>query len=1061
MTVVARLRRLIAVAVGAVSITLPALTCAAEGHTQASVRPGAVASSGNDPLGLRSWLAEPGPDHRPGAFWWWPGSEVTPDGLDADIRALRDAGFGSAQIIDLEPGPVGGGDLEWQWGTERWYDAVSSALRSGIKHGVRLDTALYPVWPMSSPVATLDNDLAAQAAHVAQRRLIGGLTYRGSVPNPVDKIGHKTLEAVTAARVVKTTGGEVRLDPESVVDLTDKVNKNRVTWKVPKGNWMLFGIWRRPTGQVPQTVPGGAVMSLDANLSKLFPKNLLAIDPFSERATSESLRWLDEHMMTPERRDLWRRNGGQLYEDSFEYAVSLTEPVLVELVKDFAENALKLDQRGLDVLNLHRLGTLWSAELLDEFEARRGYSLRPYLPALFDGTAGFDFEDGVGERVRNDYRRTLTDLIIRHQQQLRAWGLEHGFTEMRHQTYGLPIDSSRAQGEAGGIPDTESLEAGAPQPPGSAGSEGALDMYRTAAAAAHLYGSREVNMEAGDVFGLPNCGHLGSPHYKRFCLYGEQPRDYWQIFNHGFAGGVTHLQLHGLAYQTMPSGLRGAGWLGLQLHPWPGWSPMWYFFSESWNRNWPQWAYWTEFNTYLGRASQILSAGRPRLDVAVLRDDTVPFGIPVLPGHTRRQNLVRSGYTYEFVDPVTLAERGTYRGGRLFPDGPGYRALVIDPADIAPSGFSGEAAVKILQLARRGLPVVIVGALPATGTSAVASAAEDQQVRTSFAALARLKSTARVDTSAEVLPALRKLGVQPDVDFGGQQLVRPVHRTDGSRDYWYLWNESEEPVSLDATFRTQGKPYRIDLWNNTTTAIGEYRTRAGRLVVPMDLGPQEAITIVVDRKAADRKQITSTTADRVTRVGSRLYLEDASGGSRRVTLADGRRMTVKLPKPPAPLSIRGWKLSVSEFTPGSPKTHRLALDEPRDWREVPELKHVAGDAVYTSSFRLALNWTRDSTAVYLDPGTVNGAARIWVNGTRITQATVHLPGARYRVDQFLRPGDNDIKITLATPPRNAMVGRAGAGDPRYGYFAMSPAQANGIVGPVRLVPVSRAVVPTR
>ncbi|RNL63026.1 hypothetical protein EFK50_15030 [Nocardioides marmoriginsengisoli] len=1018
------------------------------------------ADTAADPLGLRPWLAEPGQNHRPGAFWWWPGSDVTPAGLDADIKALRDSGFGSAQIIDLEPGPPTNGTPSWQWGTKPWYAAVNAALRSGIKHGVRLDTAPYPVWPMASPTATLDNGLSAQAAHIAQLPLIGGVPYVGPVPDPLEKVGHKTLESVSAARVVGLgKKGSVELDPASAIDLTGRVRNKLLTWTPPRGNWMLFGVWRRPTGQVPQTVPGGAVMSLDANLSALFGKNLLVIDPFSKRATGAALRWLDQNMMSPAQEALWRRNGGQFYEDSFEYAVNLTDAVLVELIKDLAENGLSLPNRSLDVTSLHRLGAHWSAELIDQFANRRGYSIRPFLPALFNGPAGFDFTGGVGERVRNDYRRTLTDLIIAHQRQLRRWALDHGFTEMRHQSYGLPIDSTRAQGASGGIPDSETLEAGYPQPAGSAGSEGALDMYRTAAGAAHVYGSKEVNLEAGDVFGLPDCSHLGDPKNRRFCLYGQQPTDYWQIFNHGFAGGATHLQLHGLAYQQPQAGLKAAGWLGPQLHPWPGWSPMWYFFSESWNRNWPQFKYWREFNTYLGRASKVLTVGKPRLDVAVFRDDTVPFGIPVLPGHTRRQNLVRAGYTYEFVDPVTLAERGTVRGKRLYPDGPGYRALVIDPSDIAPTGFSGEAAVRILALARRGLPVVVVGALPSTGTSAMAARIEDTQVRQSFARLVRLGNVARARTSADVLGALGRLGVRPDAAFGAPRLVRPVHRATATRDYWYFWNEDTRRVRFDATLRTRGTPYELDLWNNRTTPIGEYRTGRGGLVVPVDLGPQEAITIVVDRSRPARPHVLRTTADRAVLDRGRLVLEDDRGGVQRAVLAGGKKVRVALPAAKAPRTLSRWNLTVREFTPREPRTHRMVLDGLRDWRKIPALANVAGDATYTTTFRLPAGWRSRSHGVDLQLGEVYGAARVWLNGRRVTQSTVHLAGARYRISGLLRRGTNTLRIDLATPPRNAMVGQVRSGDPRYGYFAMSPPQANGVVGPVRLLAVPRARLP--
>ncbi len=41
------------------------------------------------------------PEHRPGAYWWWPGSAVTRRDLTWNLETYRKAGWGNMGVIGI------------------------------------------------------------------------------------------------------------------------------------------------------------------------------------------------------------------------------------------------------------------------------------------------------------------------------------------------------------------------------------------------------------------------------------------------------------------------------------------------------------------------------------------------------------------------------------------------------------------------------------------------------------------------------------------------------------------------------------------------------------------------------------------------------------------------------------------------------------------------------------------------------------------------------------------------------------------------------------------------
>lgn len=436
---------------------------------------------------------------------------------------------------------------------------------------------------------------------------------------------------------------------------TDQVADGELDWTAPAGDWIVFAFWSRASS-------GGKT-----GVANLF-------DADSARAATG---YVGDNQLGDANRAALPDVGGAYFEDSLEN---------------------------------HTASQYSSRDMLDQFQDRRGYDLAPYLPMVFmQGMSqyAFDFEHtgqpdtlppadftltgGDGQRVLNDYWRTLDDLYA--DEHLAPFIEFADETDMQFRTqaaFGETLNTSRAARElarAGGLMDDESLNAGTWDPAQVlSANEGAwrfmADHYRSAVGGSHQGGQTQVSSELGAA--IP--------------AFMPTMRSYRQLMDTSWAMGISRPIVHGYAYQTP-----GAAW--------PGTTRFGNIVAESWNADtFPQWDDWEPLADYWARGTYVLQSGTPRSDVAVLYDGFLTSaatpdlgaGTP-LPGLFDGLSVETRGYQLQYVDSAGLAEPEAGRGGVLFPEGPAYDALVIRQDTLDPAAV-GELA--------RGRPADRPGAGP-------------------------------------------------------------------------------------------------------------------------------------------------------------------------------------------------------------------------------------------------------------------------------------------------------------------------------------------------------------
>ncbi|TDD04058.1 alpha-L-rhamnosidase [Nonomuraea deserti] len=710
----------------------------------------------------------------------------------------------------------------------------------------------------------------------------------------------------------------------------------------------------------------------------------------------------------------------------------------------------------------------WTPGLLEEFGRRRGHPLAPLLPVvlLAEEDPVFAYEAAMTRHARKDYWDTISELFNEHHfAGLRDWAHSLGL-KSRAQPYGLRTDAIAAAAVLD-IPEGESL-----------GFKN-LDDYRCLAGGRDLAGHEVLSSEAGAYAG----GAYTTTWTKLLTTMGG-----------AYAAGLNQTVLHGFSYASAP----GAAWPGFAAFtPYDGTAG----YSESWGPRQPTWQHISDISGYFARVHQVLREGVPRADVAVLRQT----------GYTKTgigaswftRDGIPTGWTHQFVSgPLLDLPAARVSGGRLAPSGPAYKALFVEGDKF----YAGEptmtvpVAGRLLEYARAGLPIVLLGAWESASVPGLPGDGENERLREIAAALLAEPTVRLVADQADVPGALADLGVRPDARFDVRPDMRPdagpdmrpdmrpdagpdaepdmrpatpstlltLRRVAGKIDYYYLCNGKHvenpkppvAPIDHDVTLARadrHGIPYVLDPWTGRAERIALYTEEPDGIRLRVALQPGQARIVAIGRaglfgdRSGRRPHATATDADRALYSGGDLAVRAAKAGTYTTALSTGRTVTTVIGEVPPPVELSSWRLEVEDWRPGATPdrtdkvVHELSLDALLPWTEIPELADVSGIGTYTTTVDL------DGPA-YLELGEVTDTCRVRVNGRRLDPVDQISPVVD--AGPYLRRGTNTIEVEVATPLGN----RLRTADPDvYGGLKRQP---YGLKGPVRLLPYGEERVRT-
>ncbi|KAI0602064.1 hypothetical protein F4775DRAFT_298683 [Biscogniauxia sp. FL1348] len=976
---------------------------------------GLAATPSQSSLGAVLEFDSPPIQYRPKFRYWLPDASVPLQSVVNDVDHIASIGAGGLEFFPFYNYGLGPALTDWSiygFGTEAFKDVFSAALNASIAHGLVFDFSLGPHQGAGVP-STIETPGLAKELVYGSITIQSGETYTGPVPSPSTEFNQITgfmniLEPWGANDLVAVVAGKVVTDVLRegyfYTTILNETSLSELTHLTNQGNIT----WSAPEGNGNWIIFG---------IYERYTNQRSCASVANATTALGNGSWIVDH---------WSPSGAKKVTDFWDQHI-LSDDIasLLEKVGEYAwEDSLEM-QAALP----------WTSDLQSRFEAIHGYSINKYLPILFHAANSWggslppynvtytlgEYDTDGGPYIQ-DYQTALTQGYLEFLEHYKNWTSSKSFKPSHQPGYNMPVDMTQAVPYVE-VPELESL----------AFSE-SISQYRQFTGAAHLAGRNVISTEVGAVRGEAYKVRIPALKF---------------LFDGSFAAGVNTMVIHGYAY--------GGEYVGTN---WPGFTPFQYKFSEMWNFRQPAWAHLDDLMLYSARNSMIMQLGVPKVDIAFYY-----FGIPYRfgVGAYPESDMNAFGYTYEYLGPENLvSDQAVVVDGVLAPDGPGYKAMVIyNQTQITP-----KASAALVDFARNGLPVYIVGTIPniTVGTTG------QHDVSKNMEELLKYDTVHMIGIDEFSASTLAADGVVPRTNTQGSLDASGLYtfwRSDAETqsDYIYLYNSG-----ADATFNVSfsvspdSNPYFLNAWNGDQKLLTVYEPTSTGITTSIRLRSNQT-TIIAFSSAQEQTEAFATSHSSNVEVVRRTecleaWVTDSSDAW--VVLGNGTRIVLpSVSSSDQSITALGpWDLTIDSHAPSTNNDtvegnittiHIGRLDDLTPWTNISGIEHASGVGTYSTTFGLAAG---KQTAATIDFGPVLHTLRAWINERQLPPVDPTNPVVD--ISDFIVNGNNSLKVQVTTSLFNAVkanvdrVSSYASGPDIPTYYTEEDWQEFGLVGPVEL-----------
>ena len=875
---------------------------------------------------LSNGFDDPPVEARPRALWDWVDGNFELEAITHELEEAKAKGMGGFDIWDVAKrvdeenivpaGPAFMGD--------EYMEGIAHAIKEGDRLGLELGLVVASGWNAGG--AWTKPEHTTMGVFTSTKELSGPFTGKIKIEFPKvnsqwDK-GAKKVEGLedvnksnlpfykeVALVATKKLSENVPLKSNEIIVFENLPQENdEVEIELPTGNWILTRYVCMPTGQ--------PMISSTPNSKGPM------IDHFSSEATEEHINYFINR--------------------------------LNQYVDDLANSSLKY----LYTDSYEVKGQLWTPDMLEEFEKRFGYDMRPYLPVL----SGHQVQSAeITQRFDYDYRQLLSDLIIEsHYAKSVEVCQKHGLGFVAEAAgpgqpiHNCPFESLKSSGVL-------SFPRGEFWRQHGRGEEGieSLQVIKGVASASHIYNRKYVEAEA----------------FTGTYLWQYGPKDLKTFADKAFCEGLNRVIFH-----TWPHTPKAAGK--------PGWI---YSFGTLVSETRVWWPLASSFMEYLSRCQYLLQQGNFVGDILYYYGDNAPNFVSSK--NTDPNNI--HGYDYDYTNTdIILDSLDVENGEMVLPHGQRFKILVLPERE----HMNLEVLKKLDLLIKKG--ATVIGPKPKR-TAGLHDYEENDKALSQIAdqiwgeldgkqITERIYGKGKIIWGKSVKEVLLQENILPDViadaDKGKEKhALQFIHRQSNTEDIYFLRNRSKSPFTSEVSFKQHGK--NVEVWDPLTGKkykVAAFKDNGTSTTFQLDL-PLEGSCFVV-----------FTPVDRNT-----LPLYKKS-------------FTVKSIALETP-----WQASF-DTNWGGPAN--ATFDNLINWidAENDSIKYYSGLATYNNTFEINADEIEKFESILLDLGRVEVIARVELNGQTVGELWSN-PFV-CDITPFVKAGENKLEITVANLWPNRMIG---------------------------------------
>jgi hypothetical protein len=816
-------------------------------------------------------------------------------------------------------------------------------------------------------------------------------TYSPKINGFLEKIGSVKAQHERAFSLTPQNN-VIGIPEKSVINLTSSISSDGLlNWNAPKGRWNVIRFGYTTTGKTngPATPEGTG----------------LEVDKMDSAA-------LDFHF------------------DSF-------AGKLVEAAGNYTGNTFKfllIDSWECNFQN-------WTQNFPNEFNARRGYEITPWIPVL----CGEVVENTkYSEAFLHDFNKTISDLIDEKY-------FKH-FRELCHRNQ-LEMHAEIIYGNNGDYPALDILK-----------SNNYPDLTMTEFwAQPNQNQFAEYQPADRPVAGFPTFAALacnkqiiGSEAYTGYAHYSESPADLKPFGDAAYCSGINQMILHSYVHQPAEKK--------------PGVTLM--QFAAHFNRNNPWWEFAQGWMDYQSRIQYVLQKGEPVVDVIFYVGDQLPqyFSKSVI--YDLPYGIQAGACNLDMLQKARIVDGKISFGGKQ-----SFPILTL------PKSTTMELVTlkRIAELVNDGL--IIWGPKP----TEMLSLLDIKNNTTEFSKLAgelwgnsgeNKYGKGKVISGKPIGEVLNELEVVPGfaTSSNNPKELMFIHKRMDDTDVWFVFNQQNKPLNRELLFRVEGKAPEI--WNpENGKAIqpAVYSIEKNQTRIPVSFKPNESKIFVfrngTDANAINKVSLSGNQIFPKVKPGDNIVVpqaEFANGkydfttnlkGEYTFSTAGGKTFQAELTQTQE-IELANLNIRMEFFPISDEKINPVEITTLKSLTEFddPAIKYFAGKVKYTIQFAAPDGIETANNTVVLNLGNMDATAEMSFNGKFLSY--IWKPDTEINISGLLKE-ENTLEITVANVSRNRFIGdliQYGSVKSLYTTSPITtilnkemPLKPSGIMGPLKLV----------